>query len=92
MQRYHVRVSDEAETDIAEIYRFVRRKTASASVARTYVGRIYAFLQEFESFPERGTVRANVRDGLRIVGFERRVSAAFVVEDTERSRRDMGSS
>ncbi|MBB5551179.1 plasmid stabilization system protein ParE [Rhizobium lentis] len=33
--------------------------------------------------PERGSLRDHVRPGLRIVGFERRVSVAFVVEPTE---------
>jgi toxin ParE1/3/4 len=83
MQRYRVRLTEEAEADIAEIYRFVRRKAASTSVARNYVGRIRAFLAEFHLVPERETVRAGVREGLRIVGFERRVSVAFVMEDSE---------
>ncbi|MGO4570022.1 type II toxin-antitoxin system RelE/ParE family toxin [Rhizobium sp. 2YAF20] len=83
MKRYRVRLVERAEADVAEIYRFVRRKSASTSVARNYIARIRAFLAEFETFPERGTVRANVREGLRIVGFERRVSVAFVVEDSE---------
>lgn len=83
MKRYPVRLSAEAETDFAEIYRFVRRKSASATIARNYVRRIRAFVAELELFPERGTVRANVREDLRIVGFERRVSVAFVVEEGE---------
>jgi toxin ParE1/3/4 len=71
MKRYRVRLVERAEADVAEIYRFVRRKSASTSVARNYIARVRAFLAEFETFPERGTVRANVREGLRIVGFER---------------------
>lgn len=82
MKRYHVRLTGEAEADVAWIYRFVRRKSASTEVARNYVGRIRAFLKEFEMFPERGTIR-DIRDGMRIVGFERRVSIAFIVEDNE---------
>jgi plasmid stabilization system protein ParE len=82
VKRYHVRLTAEAEADVAWIYRFVRRKSASSEVARNYVGRIRTFLKEFETFPERGTVR-DIRDGMRIVGFERRVSIAFVVESGE---------
>jgi len=82
VKRYHVRLTDEAEADVARIYRFVRRKSASSEVARNYVGRIRSFLKEFETFPERGTVR-DIRDGMRIVGFERRVSIAFIVENGE---------
>ncbi|SCM72368.1 conserved hypothetical protein [uncultured Pleomorphomonas sp.] len=83
MKQYRVRLSDEAAADLAHIYRFVLRKSASSITARDYVGRIHAFLAGFEVFPERGTLRDNIREGLRIVGFERRVSVAFIVEDTE---------
>ncbi|MBB2682913.1 type II toxin-antitoxin system RelE/ParE family toxin (plasmid) [Rhizobium sophoriradicis] len=82
MRRYHIRLTDEAELDVARIYAFVRRKSASAAVAREYVARIRTFVGGFEMYPERGSLR-DVRPGLRIVGFERRVSVAFVVEPTE---------
>jgi len=79
VKRYHVRLTAEAELDLAHIYRFVREKSASSLVARNYAGRIRAFLYGFETFPERGSTRDHIRPGLRIVGFERRVSVAFVV-------------
>lgn len=82
MERYQVRLTEEAELDLARIYGFVRRKSASVAVARDYLTRIQSFLDGFETFPERGTTRDHVRPGLRIVGFERRVSVAFVVEPT----------
>ena len=83
MRRYQVRLTDEAELDLVHIYRFVRQKSASTAVARNYAERIHNFLQGFETLPERGSIRDHVRPGLRIVGFERRVSVAFVVEPTE---------
>ncbi|MBB4234627.1 type II toxin-antitoxin system RelE/ParE family toxin [Rhizobium esperanzae] len=83
MKRYYIRFTDEAELDLARIYGFVRRKSASSAVARNYVARIKTFVDGFETYPERGSVRDDVRPGLRIVGFERRVSVAFVVESAE---------
>jgi plasmid stabilization system protein ParE len=83
MKRYDVRLTTEAELDLANIYRYVRRKSASPTIARDYTARIRTFLAEFETFPERGTVRNHIREGLRIVGCERRVSVAFIVEDNE---------
>ncbi|KAA0689404.1 type II toxin-antitoxin system RelE/ParE family toxin [Neorhizobium sp. P12A] len=83
MNRYHIRLTPEAELDLLHIYRFVRKKAASNTVARSYIARIRAFMEEFEAFPQRGTTRDHIRPGLRIVGFERRVSIAFVVEPTE---------
>ncbi len=83
MKRYGVRLTDEAEADLARIYRSVRKGSASTVVARNYVARLRAFLANFATFPERGTLREAVRPGLRIIGFERRVSVAFVVEAGE---------
>ncbi|MGO8064388.1 type II toxin-antitoxin system RelE/ParE family toxin [Rhizobium leguminosarum] len=82
MKRYSIRLTDEAELDLASIYSFVR-KTSASSVARDYVARIKTFVSGFETYPERGSIRDHVRPGLRIVGFESRVSVAFVVEPTE---------
>jgi toxin ParE1/3/4 len=49
------------------------------SRADGYVGRIVAFCQGLETFPVRGTGRDDLLPGLRTIGFERRVTIAFVV-------------
>ena len=67
--------------DLLEIYDFVADRAGSA-VALTYVQRLQAYIDGFTTFPERGTRRDDLRSGLRIVGFERRVTIAFHVEVT----------
>lgn len=79
---YHIRLTDEAEADLRGIYAFISAN-ASPKTARDYINRILGFLAGFDLFPERGTIHNDIRDGLRIVGFERRVSVAFVVEADE---------
>ncbi len=54
---------------------------ASGSRADGYVGRIVAFCKGLTTFPLRGTQRDDVLPGLRVTGFERRVTIAFVVTD-----------
>lgn len=81
MKHYIVRLMPEAESDLLRIYGHLSEKSASREVGRRYVDRITGFLASFETFPERGTVRSDIRDGLRIIGFENRVSVAFIVED-----------
>jgi toxin ParE1/3/4 len=49
--------------------------------AGAYIGRIEAACMALATFPERGTVRAHIHPGLRIIGFERSVSIAFIVHD-----------
>ena len=83
MKRYAVRLMPAAENDLRAIYRYVLTASSSPPVARAYVTRIRQFLKGFQSFPMRGSLRNEVRDGLRIVGFERAVSIAFLVETDE---------
>ena len=79
---YRIRLMPAAEADLQQIYIYIRDHTSPAT-AQGYVRRIMAFLAGFETFPERGTLRTEIRNGLRMVGFERRVSVAFVVETEE---------
>ena len=45
-----------------------------------YLERIEAYCQGFSLFPKRGRRRDDLFPGLRVVGFERRLSIAFLVE------------
>jgi toxin ParE1/3/4 len=44
-----------------------------------YIGRILAFSQGLQTFAQRGASRDDVLPGLRVIGFERRVTIAFIV-------------
>ena len=79
---YIVKLSPQAEADLQNIYIYIS-KMASPVVARGYVNRILQYLAGFDLFPERGTLRDDIRPGLRIVGFERRVTIAFFVEGND---------
>lgn len=83
MKHYIVRLSPEAETDLVLIHDYVTTRSGSTVTADRYIERINGFLSSFDVFPERGTVRDEIRPGLRIVGFERSASVAFVVEDDD---------
>lgn len=54
MKRYQIRLTDQAELDLAQIYSFIRKKSASSIVARNFVNRIKTFVSGFETHPERG--------------------------------------
>ncbi|MBT9369454.1 type II toxin-antitoxin system RelE/ParE family toxin [Rhizobium sp. CSW-27] len=81
MKRHSVRLMPEAEADLLDIFLSIRDLSSSEEVASGYLERILRFLSSFETFPERGSLRSEVRPGLRIIGFERRASIAFVVEE-----------
>ncbi len=83
MKYYAVRLSPEAQTDIVRIHARIVEKSGSPVTADRYIDRISGFLSSLNVFPERGTVRDEMRSGLRIIGFERSASVAFVVEDDD---------
>ncbi len=68
----------EARDDIEDLYLFIAER-GGAGRALAYVERIETYCQGFAEFPERGTRRDDLFPGLRIVGFERRVTIAFHV-------------
>lgn len=54
---------------------------ASATAAPAYVQRVEIWLAGFDIATERGTLRDDIRPGLRTEGFERRITVAFTVVD-----------
>ncbi|MBY2934343.1 type II toxin-antitoxin system RelE/ParE family toxin [Rhizobium leguminosarum] len=77
--KYTVRLSVAAQHDVEALLDYLV-PVAGEAVAQGYVDRLRSFLEGFQSFPKRGTVRDEIRAGLRIVGFERSLSIAFTVE------------
>lgn len=71
----------EAQNDLKQLYLFVAERS-DPERAMAYVDRIETYCRGFANFPERGVRRDGMFPGLRVVGFERRVTIAFHV-DTE---------
>lgn len=79
MRERQVILAPEARVDLFGIYDHIAG-AASPGVALGYVERIERFCERLSVGSERGHRRDDVRPGLRIVGFERRVTVAFAVE------------
>ena len=71
----------EAQNDLKQLYLFVAERS-DPERAKAYVDRIETYCRGFANFPERGVRRDDLFPGLRVVGFERRVTIAFHA-DTE---------
>ncbi|WP_350335246.1 type II toxin-antitoxin system RelE/ParE family toxin [Coralliovum pocilloporae] len=80
MRRRIVEISEAARQDIAGIYDWIAT-AGSPQDGLGYVERIVAFCEGFDLASERGSLREDIRPGLRIVGFERNATIAFMVED-----------
>jgi len=73
---HRVIFSPEAAADLFELYDYIAKQSGSSRAFR-YLGRIEAYCTGFKFSAERGTKRDDLRPGLRIVGFERRITIAF---------------
>lgn len=78
MKTRRVVFAPEAEGDLIELYDWISGE-ASPTVALGYIERIEAFCGRMSIGSERGHLRNDIRPNLRIVGFERRLTIAFVV-------------
>lgn len=80
MKRRDIIFAPEARGDLVGLYEWISAK-ASAEVAMAYIERIECYCTGFDLASERGRARDDIRPGLRVVGFERRVTIAFMVSD-----------
>jgi len=75
---YPVILTPQAERQLDELFARIAADSGAAR-ADAYVDRIVARCMSLATFPARGTPRDDLRPGLRIVGFERRVTIAFAM-------------
>lgn len=80
MKRRQVIFTPDAAADLEAIYDSVADAN-SAAVAAQYEQRLREFCEGLAYGAERGSLRGDIRPDLRVIGFERRVSVAFVVEE-----------
>ena len=82
MKRRHVIYSPEAANDLERLYDYI---VGSAGVARAdaWLMRIESHCQSFDMAAERGTLRNDIRPGLRVSSFGRRMTLAFTVAPTQ---------
>jgi toxin ParE1/3/4 len=67
-----------ADGDLNDIEEYLAVRFSEAN-ARQYIQRVISFCQGLANAPQRGTRRDDIRQGLRTIGFERRVTVAFEV-------------
>lgn len=79
MRKREVVFSPEAQADLNGLYDYIA-DNASPERAIGYVRRIEKYCLGFEVAAQRGLRRDDIRPGLRIVGFERRITIAFHIE------------
>ncbi|WP_293859566.1 type II toxin-antitoxin system RelE/ParE family toxin [uncultured Alsobacter sp.] len=76
----HVVLRPAAQRDLDALYAYIRDARGDPAVAIGYLRRIRTFCQGLATLTLRGHQRDDIRAGLRIVSFERRVVIAFIVD------------
>jgi toxin ParE1/3/4 len=78
VSRFRVTFSPEADAQLVGLYNYIADR-ASPDIAKRFTDGIVDYCESFETFPERGLKRDDLRRGLRLVGFRRRATIAFNV-------------
>ena len=79
---YRIIYHSKAEAELDKLYADIALE-AGTRIAGDFVDGVLAFIESLNTFPERGTVRDGNIPGLRIIGYRRSVSVAFVVQGEE---------
>ena len=76
---YRVVFSPEAQEQLADLYRYIAQ-AASPDIAARYTNAIVSYCESLNTFPHRGTMRDDVRIGLRGTNYKKRAVIAFNVD------------
>ena len=75
-------VHPDAAEELNQLYDYIAEQAGPAR-AWMYVSAIRSFLNDLCTYPERGSLRGGIVQGLRIIGFRRRLSIAFVAREND---------
>jgi plasmid stabilization system protein ParE len=76
---YTVIFTPEAEAQLVELYDYIAAE-ASPDIAARFTDGIVAYCESLSTFPNRGNRREDIRPGLRVTSYRRRVAIAFYVD------------
>lgn len=86
-RRYRIELAPDVALDLIAIARHVETWTQDRALADRTVAAIRSYLGSFDTVPHRGTRRDDLRQGLRIVPFQRRTTVALTVDEVRGSVR-----
>lgn len=77
---YRVVFTPEAQTQLMALYQYIAT-AASPNIANNYTSSLVAYCESLQHFPHRGTLRDDIRPGLRITNYKGKTSIAFAVNE-----------
>ena len=79
--RYKVVFTPEAQRDLFEVFDYIAGRDGETRALK-YIARIEKACQSLRTLPARGTLRKDLRPGLRVIGLERSGVIAFTVSSS----------
>ena len=77
---YTVVFTPEAEAQLIELYGYIAAE-ASPEIAARFTDGIVTYCESLNTFPARGNRRDDIRPGLRITSYRKRVAISFNIDD-----------
>ena len=77
---YTVVFTPEAEAQLTELYGYIDAE-ASPEIAARFTDGIVTYCESLSTFPNRGNRRDDIRPGLRVTSYRKRVAIAFNVDE-----------
>ncbi len=77
---YTVVFTPEAEAQLVELYAYIAAE-ASSEIAVRFTDGIVTYCESLSTFPARGNRRDDIRPGLRVTSYRKRVAVAFHVDE-----------
>src|SRR5580658_8734504 len=78
---YSVVFTPESEAQLVDLYGYIAVE-ASPEIAARFTDGIVTYCESLSTFPNRGDRREDIRPGLRVTNYRKRVAIAFDVEET----------
>ncbi len=77
---YRVILTPSARQNLLAIADYISAESSDA-IAADFCNALLLECESFSVFPKRGSVRGDVRSGMRVISFRKRVSVAFEVTE-----------
>jgi len=77
---YTVVFTPEAEAQLVELYGYIAAQ-ASPGIAARFTDGIVTYCESLSTFPNRGNRREDIRPGLRVTSYRKRVVIVFDVDE-----------
>lgn len=83
MKVHHVVFTPEARDQLVAIYQYIAKAASAPEIAARYTEAIVAHCERLSIFPMRGSLRNDIRPGLRLTHYRKRTVIVYSVDERQ---------